>query len=123
MWIYKIKSKKSRYGFWKIPKNCVNAEFYRFEEMLKSDEKKLYKSAICNWFSDRIKGKDFDVAMNGRDCIYLRGNTEVEEFYFQNFNVIDNYLIYHENESEYNESKLLVDRFCKIDHIISKIKK
>jgi len=123
MWIYKIKAKKSRHGFWKIPKNCVNAEFYRFEEMLKRDEKKLYKSAICNWFSDNIKGKDFDVAMNGYDCIYLRGDTEIEEFYFHNFNVIGDYLIYHENETEYNETRLLVERAQKLDKILGKLKK
>jgi len=123
MWIYKIKVKKSDDGFWKIPKNCFNAEFYRFEEMLKTDDNKMIKSALCNYFSDKIKGADFNVGMNGYSSILLQSDKENEEFDFYNFNVIDNYLIYHENEVEYNESKLLVERAQKLDHIISKIKK
>ena len=122
MWIYRIKAKKSRYGFWKIPKNCVNAEFYRFEQMLKTDEKKAIKSAICNWFSDKIKGKDFAVCMNGYDFIHLQSDKENEEFYFHNFNIIGDYLLHHTNEIEYNEVNFLVKRVQKLDRIVSKIK-
>ena len=32
-WTYKITAEKTRYGFYKIPKNCTNAEFGNFEEL------------------------------------------------------------------------------------------
>jgi hypothetical protein len=123
MWIYKIQAKKSKkYGFWKIPKNCLNAQMFRFEEMLKTDDKAKVKSALCNWFSDKIKGADFNVGMNGYSSILLQSDKESEEFDFFNFSIVGDYLLYHTNEIEYNRINFLVKRVQKLHKIVSKIK-
>ncbi len=121
MWIYKIKAEKTEDGFYKIPKNCVNAEFYRFEEMLKSDERRLIKSAIVNWFSSINKGADFSVNFNGYDCIYLQGGGEMEEFYFFDYSIVDDCLVHHKNENEWRSIRKMVDRYKKIDKILSNL--
>ncbi len=122
MWIYKIKEEKNINGFWNIPKNCVNAEFGNFEQILKYDDKRLVKSALCNWFNDIHKGEDFSINFNGYDSIYLQGNGRMEEFEFFNYSVIENYLIYHTNETEYEHMKFLANRCSKIDKILGLIK-
>lgn len=119
MWIYKIKAKKTEDGFYKIPKNCVNAEFYRFEEMLKTDDRKLIKSAIIDWFNTINKGVDFSVNFNGYDCIYLQASGDMEEIYFFNYSVVDDYLVHHKNESEWRSIRKMVDRHKKINKILN----
>lgn len=118
MFIYKINQKLIDNGFYKIPKQCLNAEFYRFEEMLKADDKKLIKSALVNWFYNKYK-LDFVVALNGTDCIYLSTDYKTDELYFINYTVYNGYLIHHKNYQEYLNCKLMVDRVLKIDKVLN----
>lgn len=117
MWIYKIKQKINKHGFYDTPENCTNAKFGNFDELLKSDDHKLVKSAIVNWFSNN--DKSFFISMNGIDSIYLQSDVLMEEYYFQNFNVINWYLIQHSNQEEY-QSVLLLNRYKKIKKIKTK---
>jgi len=117
MWIHKINAELTEHGFYKIPKQCLNAQFYRFEEMLKTDEKRLIKSAIVNWYYDKYKC-DFNVAMNGYECIYLCKDKEIDEFYFHGYNIYNGYLINHNNQEEYYRGNFIVDRMLKINKIL-----
>jgi hypothetical protein len=120
MWIYKIRAEK-KYDFWKIPKNCVNAESHSFEEMLRTDNKRMVKSALCNWFSDKIKGEKFCIAMNGYDFIHLQSDKENKEFHFHNFNIVGDYLVHHTNEIEYKQINFLAGRAQKLCKLMNKI--
>jgi len=106
MWIYHITAEKSENGFYRIPKTCINAEHGCFEELLKFDNYRLVKSAVVNWFNDKHGNKDFCVGMNGHDSIILFSSDDWKEehdYYFNNFCVMDDYLLFHENEDEYYE--------------------
>jgi hypothetical protein len=131
MWIYKIKAKYTEHGFWKIPKNCVNAEWGNFEELLKKDDYREVKSAIVNWFNDtRCKGVvPFSINFNGHDCIYLQADKQMEEFYFMDYSVMDKYLLHHTNETEYNkirkrylDNRMVLNRKDKIETLKKLIK-
>jgi hypothetical protein len=122
MWIYKIKGEKNTNGFWDIPKNCVNAEFGNFDQILKYDDKRLVKSALCNWFSDIHNNELFSINFNGYDSICLQGSDRMEEFEFYHYSVIENYLLHHTNEIEYEQVKFLANRYFKIDKILGLIK-
>ena len=119
MFIYKINQKLTDNGFYKIPKQCLNVRFYRFEEMLKTDDKKLIKSALVNWFYDKYK-MDFVVALNGMDCIYLSTDYNTYELYFINYDVYNGYLIHHKNYEEYLNCNFMVDRALKIDKVLNR---
>jgi hypothetical protein len=130
--MYKIKSEFTEYDFWKIPKNCVNAEWGNFEEYLKLDFYRKVRSAIVNWFNDtECKGiTSFSINFNGYDAICLQSDKEMKEFYFTNYCVIDNYLFHHTNEKEYNyitkkyyDNKIVLSRIDKIKKIKNKIDK
>lgn len=106
MWIYKITAEKSKEGFYRIPKTCVNAEHGNFEELLKYDDYALVKSAVVNWFNDKHGNKDFSVGMNGRDSIILFSSDDWKkeyDYYFHNFSVVDDYLLHHTSEYEYHD--------------------
>ena len=124
MWLYKIKAEKSEHGFYRIPKTCVNAEYGRFEKLLEYDDSRLVKSAVVNWFNEKHNFNDFYVGLNGINSIILYDNKNKEhDLCFQNFNVInEGYLIYHENQEEYEHMKFLVSRHQKIDKLLNKIK-
>lgn len=131
MWMYHITAEKSEHGFYRIPKTCVNAEFGNFEKLLETDERRLIKSAIVNWFNDIHKNKDFSVGMNGYDSIILFSSenwNEEHDYYFHCFSVMDDYLLYHENEREYNEIRekykglrIVLQRKNKLEKITQKI--
>ena len=121
--IYKIKRKLNKHGFYTISKNCINGEFYRFNELLKTDDNKLLKSAICNWFEDKYVR--YAVVFNGYECIYLQSEktNEIEEIYFQShFQIYDDYLIYYDDwKTDYYNKKDLIERYIKINNIKSLI--
>lgn len=117
--IYKINRELNEHGFYTISENCINGEFYRFNELLKSDHNKLIKSAICNWFEN--KHGRYVVAFNGNDCIYLQSEktNEIEEIYYQShFQVYDGYLIYYDDwKLDYYDKKDLIHRYIKINKL------
>lgn len=125
MWIWKVNSEKTKFGFFKIPKNCVNAEMYRFEELLKTDYHKELKSAIINWFSEKHNHINFNIGMNGYDSILLITDNNIqEEIHFNgDFSVKDDYLIHYDNEQDWINNRGIVDRSIKIDKILTNVKK
>lgn len=124
MWIHKINAEKTKFGFFKIPKNCVNAEWGNFEELLKRDEKKEVKSAVVNWFNHKHGYVDFWVSFNGYDSITLYTNGEIEEdIYFHDFQVFGDYLVHYDGESDWLKNKDKVQRTIKLDKILRNVKK
>jgi hypothetical protein len=129
--MYHIKAEKSSHGFYKIPETCVNAYHGNFEELLKYDDYAIVKSAVVNWFNDKHGNKDFSVGMNGRDSIILFSSDDWKEeydYYFYNFCVMDDYLLYHENSweydtirQEYTELKIVLQRKDKLNKIIEQL--
>ena len=108
-WMYHITAVKSEFGFYRIPKTCVNAYHGNFEKCLEYDDNRLVKSAVVNWFNDKHGNIDFSVGMNGHDSIILFSSDDwnkEHDYYFHNFCVIDDYLLHHNNEKEYNEIKI-----------------
>ena len=130
-WMYHITAEKSEFGFYRIPKTCVNAEFGNFEISLKTDDNRLVKSAIVNWFNEKHGNNKFAVGMNGHDSIILFANDNKEhDYYFQNFMVIDDYLLHHINEQEYidikkeyAELKIVLQRKDKLNKLLKNIKR
>lgn len=130
-WMYHITVEKSKHGFYRIPKTCVNAYHGNFEKLLEYDDNCLVKSAVVNWFNDKHGNKDFSVGMNGRDSIILFSSddwTKEYDYYFQNFMVIDDYLLHHTNEEEYNQirkeynnNKIVLQRKDKLNKLLGKI--
>ncbi len=130
-WMYHITAEKAKEGFYRIPKTCVNAYHGNFEGLLKFDDYALVKSAVVNWFNDKHGNKDFCVGMNGRDSIILFSSDNWKEeydYYFNNFEVIDDYLLYHDNyeeclsiRKEYQENKIVLQRKDKLNKIIEQI--
>ena len=124
MWIWKINSEKTKFGFFKIPKNCVNAEWGRFEELLKIDERKEVKSAVVNWFNYKHNGINFWVGLNGYDSILLMADGGVEEeIYFRDFQVFGEYLVHFNDVQDWYKNKDKIDRSIKIDKILRNVKK
>ena len=116
-WTYKITAEKTRYGFYRIPKNCTNADFGNFEELLKNDSYREVKSAIVNWFNDKYKNINFWVVMNGLDMIHLSNGKVSKEIYFGNYQVIDEHLIYTESQQDWLECRFKSIREAKIKKI------
>ena len=120
MWIYKIKAEKTKFGFFKIPKNCVNAEWGNFEELLKSDYKKEVKSAVVNWFNDKYN-QEFSIGMNGYHSILLITNDNIqEEIDFIDYQIIGDYLVHYDGEKDWIKNRKLVNRSIKIDKILKR---
>lgn len=119
-WTYRITAEKTKDGFYKIPKNCINADFGNFDELLKHDSRRLVKSAVVNWFNEKHGKVDFWVVMNGTDMIHLSNGKVSEEIYFFNYMVNDDHLIYTENEKDWNECRFKSIRKAKIKKIISR---
>ena len=128
-WMYHITADKSKHGFYRIPKTCVNAYHGNFEKLLEYDDNKLVKSAVVNWFNDKHGNNLFSVGMNGHDSIILFANDSKEhDYYFNNFRVIDDFLLHHDNEREYNEikkeyldNKIILQRKDKLNKLLVKI--
>lgn len=131
-WMYRIKAEKSKEGFYRIPKTCVNAYHGNFEELLKHDVYAVLKSAIVNWFNDKHGNKDFSIGMNGYDSIILFSSdnwSKEYDYYFRNFIILDDdYLLHHNNETEYNDirieyehNRIVLKRKDKLNRIMKQI--
>lgn len=125
MWIHKVNAEKTKFGFFKIPKNCVNAEHGNFEELLKHDEKREVKSAVVNWFNHKHGYVDFWVGLNGYDSITLfaDGVSDGEDIYFMDFEVFGDYLVHYDGEPDWIKNRGYVDRAIKLDKILRNVKK
>lgn len=125
MWIWKVKAEKSEFGFFRIPKNCLNAEHGNFEVLLKTDERREVKSAVVNWFNHKHDYVDFWVGLNGYDSITLfaDGIDEGEDIYFMDFSVKGDYLIHYDGEEDWIKNREYVDRAIKLDKILRNVKK
>jgi hypothetical protein len=126
MWYYKLNDKKYINGIWKVPKNCVNAEFGRLKETLFSEYersqyekyKPILKSAVISYYSEKCKGKPFSINMFGGDNIILQcEKDEIDEYYLFNYSIVGNYLVYTENQSELLQLRKLLNRKSKIEKI------
>lgn len=130
-WLYHIKAEKTKDGFYKIPETCVNAYHGNFEELLKYDDNALVKSAVVNWFNDKHGNKDFSIGMNGRDSIILFSSdnwSKEYDYYFQNFELWDDFLLHHDNyeewlsiKKEYQHLKVILQRKDKLNKIMEQI--
>ncbi|MFW6233664.1 MAG: hypothetical protein ACOC3Z_03305 [Nanoarchaeota archaeon] len=118
MKIYKIKNKVNEHGFYTISKKCINGEFYRFNDMLKTDERKLIKSAICNWFEDKYG--IYVVCLNGYDSISLQSDktNEIEDFYFNEYIIYKNdYLVKFDDWLDFKNNEHVIERYVKLDKL------
>ena len=120
MWIYKIKTSLNEHGYYPIPDNFNN--LYNYDNSLKIDEFKLIKSSILNWFCDRYKNNECCVVLNGHYSIILNSDIDYtnQEYNFMNFNIMDGYLMYHENQSEYCYIMKMLERHKKLTIITEK---
>jgi len=125
MWIWKVTAEKSKFGFFRIPKNCVNAEWGNFEKTLEYDDKKEVKSAVVNWFNHKHNYVDFWVGMNGYDFINLMadGDKESIDIYFMDFQVYGDYLVHYDGEKDWLKNRSSVNRIIKLDKIANRLKK
>lgn len=115
-------------GIFKIPKNCINADFGRFKEVLfmeyseRSKRTTIIKSAIVSWFGEINKGKDFSINMNGYESIILQcENKEVDEFYLDRYHIIKEYLVRIDDYSDLIKARILLERKEKIENIKSSL--
>lgn len=128
MWYYKLNDDKYDNGIWKVPKNCINAEWGRFKETLFMEYKQypstaILKSAIVSWFGEINKGKRFTINMNGHDNIILQCETDKsKDIYFWGYHLIKGYLVYIDKYTDIKIVEKILERKEKIHKVLNKIK-